>query len=166
MSEICVSCRKPKAPYQCGICQGQVCKSCAQFQDEDINFMPKIPAALSHPVTCSGCFADQVEAPLAQFRETMEKAKEVVIFTKEQSKQTRYVKRKHAPYVITDCEDEAEAIMRMSYLAASEGMNCLVDIEVSTRKIVVGSHKKTVFTATAIPVDVDPSTIRESWGKA
>lgn len=162
MEFICRTCRKPKANYVCGICNEHVCKSCANFLDkETFTFLKKVPAELTFSSYCNQCFDDKVAGPLHDYEETMEKARDVMIFMKNQTKKTGHIKRKEAPYSVENCEDEQETIMRLAYFAVQDGHNCLLDVNISHKKIVVGSHKKTIFFGTAIPVTIDPSEIRE-----
>lgn len=161
MSEVCKTCRKPKANYQCGICEEHTCKSCSHFiGEESFSFLKVIPKELTHSTYCSQCFDENVSAPLSQYEATMEQAKEVIFFTKEQSKETSFLKRKEDPYHVENCEDEQEAIMKMSFYAAEAGFNALLDIKLTPKKIIVGSHKKTMWSGTSIPTKVDPSKIR------
>lgn len=131
--------------------------------EDRFSFMRKIPAILTHPVYCIGCFDEHVSSHLNEYEATMEKAKEVLVFTKNDSKRTGHIKRKEEPLKIEDCEDEDEVVLRLAFLAAQNGFNCLLDLVISNRKIIVGSHKKTIFNATAIPVTIDPSEIRDYY---
>jgi uncharacterized protein YbjQ (UPF0145 family) len=138
-----------------------MCKSCTQFLVENFSAMRKpVPEFLRQPAYCMNCFDDQVAAPLADYNEKMEKAKDIIIYSKEQTKLTRLIKTKAEPYKVEDCEEEQDALMRMSYWAVEDGHNCLIHLQYQTRKIVVGSHKKTMFSATAIPCTIDPNSIR------
>ncbi len=161
MSDICKTCRKPKANYQCGICTEHSCKSCTHFiGEESFSFLKVIPKELTHSTYCTQCFDEKVSGPLSQYEATMNQAKEVIFFTKDQSKQTSFLKRKEDPYFVENCEDEQEAIMKMSFYAVQAGFNALLDIKLSSKKIVVGSHKKTIWSGTSIPTTIDPSKIR------
>lgn len=161
---LCKTCKKPKANFNCGICHEAVCKSCGHFVGEDaFSFLVKVPEVLKHPVYCTNCFDENVSAPLHDYEETMEKAREVMIFNKDESKRTGHIKRKEDPYKVEDCEDEDETVMRLAFFAVKNGFNCLLDVQISHKKIVVGSHKKTIFSGTAIPVTIDPSAIREYY---
>src|SRR5690606_29196898 len=107
MSEICKTCRKPKANYQCGICTEHTCKSCTHFiGEESFSFLNSIPTELSHSTYCSQCFDENVSGPLNAYEATMEQAREVIYFTKDQSKQTSFLKRKEDPDLVENCEDE------------------------------------------------------------
>lgn len=160
--QLCKTCRKPKANYPCGICEEQVCKSCAQFMGEDsFSFLKKIPADLKHQTYCSQCYDEKVAGPFAEYNAIMEKAKEVIVFTKDRAKLTGHLKRKEDPVVVEDCEDEDETLMRLAFFAAQEDFNCILDVKITNKKIIVGSHKKTIFSGSAIPITIDPSKVRE-----
>lgn len=162
MGAICKTCKKPKANYDCGLCHEHVCKSCAQFlNDDSFSFMLKKPKELSYSVYCDPCFQDKVATPLSGYEENMEKAKEVIVFNKNETKKTGHLKRKEPAYKVEDCEDEQETILRLAFFAAQDGFNCILDLTISHRKIIVGSHKKTIFSGTAIPINIDPSEVRE-----
>jgi hypothetical protein len=160
---VCKTCRKPKAPYNCGLCEEAICKSCAQFLGEDhFTFLRVLPKELTHTIYCYNCFDDNVATPLADYNETMEKAKDVLIFTKAQTKLTRLLKRVEDPYHVENCEDEQEALLKMSFYAVQDKFNALIDVSTKAKKIIVGSHKKAVWDATAVPMNVNPNEIRES----
>lgn len=162
MESICKTCRKPKANYVCGICNEHTCKSCTHFLEEaTFSFLKKVPKELTFSSYCNQCFDEKVSGPLSLHEETMEKARNVMVFMKNQTKKTGHIKRKETPYIVEDCEDEQETIVRLAYYAAQDGFNCLLDVNITNKKIIVGSHKKTIFTGTAIPVTIDPSEIRE-----
>jgi hypothetical protein len=160
LTPVCETCRRPKANHQCGLCHCSICKSCAQFTGDAFSFLPKVSPDLTHGVYCSRCFDEKVSAPLAEYEELMEKAKDVMVFTKDESKKTGHLKRKEDPLKVEDCEDEDEVLLRIAFLAAQSGFNCILDLVITNKKIVVGSHKKTIFSATAIPITIDPSEVR------
>lgn len=162
MSDVlCKTCRKPKAPYVCGLCHDHMCKAHTQFLTETFSAMRKpVPEKLKHSTYCIPCFDAEVEATLSDYNDKMERAKDVILYSKDQTKLTRLIKRKEAPYSVDGCEDEQEAVMRMSFYAIEDGHNCLIDLEYKTKKIIVGSHKKTMFSATAVPCTIDPTQIR------
>ena len=158
---LCKTCKKPKAPFQCGVCEDHICKSCAQFLDtEAFSFLKVIPAELTHPCYCYNCFDDKVSAPLADYNEILERARDIIIYTKDQTKLTRYLKRKEDAYHVDNCVDEEEAVMKMAFYAAQNNFNCLIDVQFTSKKVAVGSHKKSVCSGTAVPVTIDPEAIR------
>lgn len=164
MSEqLCKTCRKPKANFECGVCHEHMCKAHTHFVTDSFSFLTKIPKDLTHPTYCVNCFDDKVAGPLAEYEETMEKAKEVMMFTKDQTKMTGHLNRKEDPIIVEDCEDEDEVVLRLAFQAVQMGHNCILDVNIKNKKIIVGSHKKTIFTATAIPITIDPKEVRESY---
>lgn len=140
-----------------------MCKTHTQFVSDTFSFLKKVPQELTHPTYCVNCFDDKVAGPLADYETTMEQAKEVMMFTKDQTKMTGHLKRKEEPVTVVDCEDQDETILRLAFQAAQMGHNCILDVDIKTRKIIVGSHKKTIFSATAIPITIDPKEVRELY---
>jgi uncharacterized protein YbjQ (UPF0145 family) len=160
---ICKTCRKPKANFECGVCHEHMCKTHTQFVTDTFSFLPKIPTDLTHSTYCVNCFDEKVAEPLAEYEATMEKAKEVMMFTKDQTKLTGHLKRKEDPITVEDCEDEEEVVLRLAFQAAQMGYNCILDVNIKNKKIINGSHKKVIFTATAIPITIDPKQVREIY---
>lgn len=162
---ICKNCRKPKATFQCGICQGDICKSCTQFLDEEsFAFKKVVSEELKHSTYCTICFNDTVATPLDEYNETMEKAREIIIYTKEQTRLTRLLKRKEEPYFVENCVDEQEAVLKMSFYAVEANFNALIDVAFTSKKIIVGSHKKLIWNGTGVPITIDPKEIRGHMG--
>jgi hypothetical protein len=162
MSTLCKTCQKPKASYDCGLCHEHVCKSCAHFLDDKaFSFLRKKPKELSHSIYCDPCFNERVFSPLSIYEEQYAKSKDIIVFRKNETKKTGHLKRKSPPYKVEDCEDEQEVILRLAFYAVQDGFNCLLDLEINHKKIIVGSHKKTIFSATAVPISIDPSEVRE-----
>jgi hypothetical protein len=158
----CKTCKRPKANFHCGLCHETTCKSCAQFMSEDtFSFLRKIPNELNHSIYCAKCFDDRVSQSLHEYENTMKAAKNVMVFSKEEAKKTGHLKRKEMPYQIENCEDQNETILRLAFYAAQDGFNCLLDLELRHKKIIVGSHKKTIYSGTATPISIDPSDVRE-----
>ena len=65
----------------------------------------------------------------------MERAKNVQVFFKKQSKETRLVKRpERKPFRIEKCADEQETVMRMAFLAAQANYNALIEVDLTYEK--------------------------------
>lgn len=154
-NETCKTCKGPKAKYQCGICGECTCKKCTQFQTETFSYLLKVPETLTHTQYCSQCFEEHVAAPLHDYEQTVEEAKEIVVFSKEYTKQTRLLSRRADVLKVSDCEDETDALMRMSFQAVKLGYNALVDVEFKNKKVINGSHKRFIVDATSIPTIID-----------
>lgn len=154
-NEICKNCKGPRAKYECGVCKECTCKKCTQFIAEDFIYLDKIPDNLSHPHYCPTCFDEYVANEVHDYQLSVEAAKEVIVFTKDQSKVTRLMNRKAEPIKVSDCEDEKTALIKMSFQAVKKGYNALIDVEFKNKKIINGSHKKIIVDAVAIPTSVD-----------
>jgi hypothetical protein len=115
----------------------------------------KVPPELTHAVYCSPCFDQKVAAPLAEYEEVLELAKNVYVFTKSQSNESRLIKRKLPMIRIENCDDHDETVMRLAFAAVKTGSNAIVDVDVTSKKEKDGSYQTTKWYGTAIPVKVD-----------
>jgi hypothetical protein len=141
----------------CGLCGCDLCKACAQsISETDLSFAPSVPEALTHAFYCSSCFDEKIHPELAEYETTLERAKEILVFMKDQGKETRLIKRKEAPLKSADCDDFQDAVMQLAFMAASRGHNAIVDVDINGRKVKDGSYQTTKYTGTAIPVSIDP----------
>src|ERR1035437_2303760 len=97
---LCSSCQKQKAVLECGLCHAVLCKKCTQFLDEDsFSFLKSIPEELTFNY-CTTCFEGKIRPQLDAYNEDMERAKDIVIFYKAQSKETRLMKRSEKPFKV------------------------------------------------------------------
>lgn len=158
--EVCFTCQKPKAALSCALCQTSLCKGCAQFLEEDsFQFALRVPDDCKHGVYCTVCYDDKVVPELFRYNEVLDQAKEILVFTKSQSKETRLIKRKEATVVVKDCADHDETIMRLAFSAALSKYNAIVDVDLVSKKIRSGTYQTTVWDGTAIPVMVDVTKV-------
>lgn len=149
----CCVCQKPKANLECGICSCPVCKKCVQFvEPETFSFFKKTPAALSHTTYCGPCYFEKIEPERKLYEETIEKAKNVAIFYKDQGKETRRMARSTEKFSVKKCTDRNGAIMRLAFFAAQAGYNTLVDVYLQSEKIREGSYQHLIWHAEAVPV--------------
>lgn len=154
-SEACAICQKPKAPFHCGLCEVALCKSCAQvLADEDFAFLAKRPPELAHGVYCAPCFDSKVAEPLQSYNETLDRAREVNVYTKEQAKETRLLKRTEKPLRVEACADEEETLLRLAFLAAQAGFNSIIDVEINSKKVRDHAYQTTMYTGTAVPIQL------------
>lgn len=135
--------------------------------DEDqFSFLAQIPAELAHTTYCPNCYDNTVAPALASYNETMELAKEVHVYSKTQTKETRLIKRKEHPVKVTDCKDHDETILRLAFFAAQAGYNGLVDVQLSSEKIKNGSYQTMKWSGAGIPARIDSKKIprdRSIW---
>ena len=154
--EACSGCSKAKVSHHCGLCNTPLCKTCAQFlQEEILHLLQTIPEKLSHPAYCWNCFLDQIAPDLDAYRELYERAKDVEIFKKSQSKESQRIKRENHPVTVKDCEDHDESIIRLAILAVQAGCNGLVDVQITSKKIKNGGYTKTTWSASGIPARIE-----------
>ena len=167
MSSSCVTCLKTKANLTCGLCAGSLCKKCAEFlAEETFSFLKTVPAELAHSTYCGNCFGEHVAPAQLQYDETMEAARNVMIFMKSQAKETRLIKRKEPEVKVTDCADHDETIMRLAFYAAQLKFNALIDVLITPKKVVDGHYQTTVYTGSGIPAQVHESKLikdRSLW---
>lgn len=158
MEKSCGSCFKGNANLECGHCKNDVCKKCAQFFAENrFSFQPNLPKELTHTVYCPQCFETVVSAFQSDYEVTMEAAKQVFVFFKEQGKETRLMSRKAAPISVPKCDDREETIMRLAFLAAKENFNAIIDVNVTSEKVKTNGYQTLTWQGTAVPTNVDPA---------
>lgn len=152
----CCTCQKPKATLECGICKDYVCKNCAHFLDDDsFSFMAQIPADLAHGTYCIPCFDSKVASELESYNETMEQAKNIHVFEKDQGKETRFFKRLEKPIKVENCPDRKETLLRLAFFAVKGGFNTLIDVDVTSAKIRSGTYQTQIWTGSGIPTTVE-----------
>lgn len=166
-TNVCVTCNKSKATLQCGLCACATCKYCAQILDEQaFSFLPQIPETLSHQVYCATCFHNEISDALNDYNDTMERAKEIRVFFKTQSKETRLIKRLEPPFLIENCADEEETVMRLAFLAVKAGFNSLIDVHLKSEKVRIDGYQTLKWTGTAVPANVQDKNLlkdRSIW---
>lgn len=151
----CLVCQKSNATLHCGICKESVCKKCAQFlEDGQFSYMPAIPADFKHTIYCGPCYDQKVAPALADYEAMVEKARGIVVYFKADSKETRNIPRKEKPYKVLKCADKDEALMRLAYQAAEAGFNSLLDVEISSKKILNGTYQTSEWSGVGIPAQI------------
>lgn len=164
MQNTCASCYKPKANYECPLCHEHVCKACVQFmEDGSFSFLKKIPDELTHSQYCPRCFDTKVAEPLNHYQELQEKAKEVIIFFKDEGQKTRLFSRKEPPVEVQECLDRDETILRLAFFAAEKKMNAIIDVDLKSHKIMNGSHRYSVWKGSAIPCFLDDKALKREY---
>jgi hypothetical protein len=153
----CVSCLKLKATLRCGLCESSVCKSCARFLDDDsFSFLAERPKDLQHTTYCPTCFEAKVSAPLDAYNELMEKAGNVAVYLKNQSKETRSMKRAEGILQVNDCADRDEVQMRLAFQAVQAGYDALILVELIPTKVRSGAYQTTSWSATGVAAVAKP----------
>lgn len=152
----CAHCGKSKSPYQCGICNDALCKSCVQFMpDGAFQYLTNRPPEISHNWYCSVCFDNNVGTALATYEEIADRARKISVFDISQGKETRFIKRIEKPVVMESGLDQFDITMRLAYIAAEKNCNALVDVNIKAVKVRDGSYQTTAYSGSGIPTIVD-----------
>ena len=153
--DLCITCQKPNAQLTCGLCASSVCKYCARILDEtDFEFLRPKPADLSHEVYCEPCYLAKVHEPYQKYSETLSKARNINVYYKAQSKETRLLKRREEPVKVENCLDEQQVLMSLAFLAAEAGYNGLIDVDVKSVKVRNGKYQTSTWSGTGVPANV------------
>lgn len=155
-SAICSSCRLPKANLTCECCQALQCKSCAQkLKKDSFSFLTTLPKELSHQIYCGRCFDQKVAPALAEYETHLRKARNVNVFFKTQSEETRLMRRSEKPIKVSGCEDKDETLLRLAFLAAQANFNTLIDVVITSEKVRMEAYQTTRWNGSAVPINLD-----------
>jgi uncharacterized protein YbjQ (UPF0145 family) len=156
LNKNCTICNSPSAHLSCGTCNTIICKSCAVFIDVNaFAFLEKVPEDLLKGTYCPPCYETSVAPAVDEYQQLLERAKQVNVYFKAQSKETRLMKRSNKPINIVACDDRDEAILRLAFLAAKDGYNALIDVDIKSEKVRDHAFQKLVWHASAIPVSLE-----------
>lgn len=153
---VCASCKSPKVAHECGICQIPLCKKCEQrLEKNPFPFLPKVPDELKHRSYCAPCYFAKVEPVQSQYNRDIEKARQVFIFIKAKSEETRLLSRSEKPLRVIDCEDQKETVMRLAYQASQAGYNAVIDVVVEPKKVRNHGYQTSTWQGVGVPTMVD-----------
>jgi hypothetical protein len=156
----CMSCRKPKANLECGLCEDAICKKCSQFLDSrTLSFMPILSDDLKHANYCGNCFDETVAPVLSEYEEIMDRARGVFVFFVTQRKEIPLIKKEREVFKIENCPDRNETILRMAFLAAKMDCNGLIEVEVQSEKVRDGAYQTSKWRGSGMPAKVDGAKI-------
>jgi hypothetical protein len=145
---------------QCGICKAEISKKEAHFIEEGrFSFLPQIPADLLHHVYCDACFSEKVATELSNYDEMVEQAKNVIVYEKNQGKETRLIKRQVPPVRVSECTDKEELILRLAFLALRAGFNAIIDVDIKSEKVKIDGYTTTKWHGSAVPANVNPERV-------
>jgi uncharacterized protein YbjQ (UPF0145 family) len=94
-----------------------------------------------------------VEPELGIYEETLERAKQVLIFFKTQKKGLRILRKERIPEQVDSCHDRDETILRLAYLAASKGYNSVIEVEVISKKVRNEAYQTSVWSGTGLSAE-------------
>lgn len=157
----CAVCTTKKPTLECGICHSAICKSCTDFVDENtFRYAPQIPNRLQGSSTyCLNCYTTDVIPEIEQYENLLAVAKEIRVFDSTQGKETRLLKRLEPTIEVKGCSDVPEATLKLAFITAKLGFNCMVDMELKTAKIRDGSYQTSEVNGTAIPTHLDEAKV-------
>jgi hypothetical protein len=162
-TEICSSCRLPKAILNCEFCQALQCKSCSQqLKKDSFFFLSVIPVELSHHIYCGSCYEEKVAPALTHYTETLQRARNVNVFYKTQSEETRLMRRAEKPIKVSDCHDKDETLLRLAFLAAQGNFNSLIDVVITAEKVRMQAYQTTRWSGSAVPLNLDEKRLKSS----
>jgi len=148
----CASCLTNKSTLTCVGCGEPLCKTCAQFvDDETFSFYSKRPKDIELGAYCPQCFAGKVADELAKYNAIMQKAENVHVYLINQTKESRLLPRKERKLKVEGVAGEPEEILRLAFQAVQRGMNCIVDVDITQHKTRDGSYQLSVFSGVGIP---------------
>lgn len=154
--QACSVCTKQKTALMCSQCQCLSCKKCSIFIDESrFEFLSLLPESLQDKIFCPDCFAQEPSSELALYEDTLERAKNVDVYLKDQGKETRLMRRIEKPIRIKDCEDKEELLLQLAFVAAQKGYSTIVDVDLRPTKVGKGTYKKQVWAGSAVPIDTN-----------
>lgn len=150
----CEICLSKKTAIKCHLCSKASCKLCVQFVDENaFELQDLLPENVRDKAFCPNCYDEHINEQLKEFLKTMELAKNVNVYEKDQGAETRFMRRIQKPIKILECDDRKETLLRLAYLAAKQGFDTIVDVELVSKKVKQGgSYKKIVWSGSAVPV--------------
>lgn len=117
-------------------------------------YLQKPAKELTHSAYCGSCFDENVAPAKLHYDEMLTKARDVSIYFKAQSKETRAYRRKEKPLLVDNCDDREQAIMRLAFLAAMAGFELIIDVDLQSKKIITNGYQRSSWSGTGIPIKV------------
>ncbi len=81
----------------------------------------------------------------------MELAKNVNIFLKNQSKESRIYKSDEPPITVEDFPDAEETLLRLAFKAVELKFNGLIAVDIYSKKVRIGGYQTLSWSGTGIP---------------
>lgn len=139
------------------MCSAAQCKKCVQVVgDERLTYLDDaVPEILvGGGVFCNSCFETEIASTLADYDRWMEQAKQVFVFFENAGKETRLIRRSDKKFSVAG-DDQSDIVLKLAFLAAKSGYNCVVDIVVKGEKHRDGSYKIITWTGSGTAAQVD-----------
>lgn len=136
------------------------------MDEKHFSFLDIVPPELSHTSYCVYCFEAQVAEKFEAYNQALEKAKDITIYFKNQGKETRLLKRQKEIYTVAECTDRDETLLRLAFKAVQADFNAVIDIDLISKKVRMGTYQTLIWSATGRPAHVTPDKIvrdRSIW---
>lgn len=147
----CVSCHSSKAGLECNGCNEAVCKTCAQFIDEDtFAYMSALPSELKLGAYCAQCHDVKVAPRVEEYQAILDRAGDVFVYLIDQGKESRLLKRARERVKVVDCEDRVETLNRLTFQAAQMGFSVIVEVDITSRKVRKDSYQTTLWSGEGV----------------
>lgn len=150
----CQSCFKNKTALTCSDCEEATCKHCSFFIDDTaFEYTELLPENIYDKTFCTVCYHEHVSPTLEKYKEHLDMAKDVNVYSSIQGNETGMIKRIEKPIVIKDCGDREETLMRLAFFTAQKGYDTIVDVDIKSNKVGKGTYQKLVWTGRGTPVN-------------
>jgi hypothetical protein len=127
--------------------------------EESFAFSPEGDVKFAHGAYCCNCFDSQISKPLQEYNDAMEAARKVIVFSRDQGKESRRYLRNAPAVTVQDCSDPKETLLRLAFLAAKQGFNGLVNADVKAKKVKINFYNTSVFSGSGIPTQIDEAKL-------
>lgn len=112
-----------------------------------------MPAGLEAGSYCPQCFETRVRPEIEAYEQKLERARNMNVFLKKQGKEVVHLRRAQFPVKVENCEDRDEAILRLAFLAAEEGYDTIIGVDLTTTKVRDNSYQKTLWSGVGTPAE-------------
>lgn len=156
----CINCSKKRVDFKCALCEQEICKSCTEFLPEDaFHYNDEKPFDMQRNHFCLNCHIQKVTPELEIYEDLLSRAKNIRVFDKSQSKETRLIKRLEQPITVQDCSDQQDVLLKMAFIAVKKNFNAIIDVDIKSEKIRMGSYQTSHWKGSCIPANVSDSKL-------
>jgi len=150
----CQTCFKNKTALRCGDCEEPTCKVCSYFIDDTVfEYAELLPESVKDKTFCTPCYHKNADPILEEYKEYLEAAKNINVYSSIQGNETGMIRRIEKPIMVKECNDQEEALMLLAFYAAKKGYDTLVDVDIKSTKTGKGTYQKLIWTGRGVPVD-------------
>lgn len=156
----CSTCSKNRVDFKCALCDQEICKSCTEFLAEDaFHYSDEKPFDMQKNHFCINCHIQKVLPELDAYEDLLNKAKNIRVFDKSQSKETRLIRRVEKPIVVKDGADQQDVTLKMAFIAVKKDFNAIIDVDIKSEKVRLGSYQTSLWKGTCVPANVSDSKL-------